>query len=955
MTKKYIQIRDKDNNDLFLKNSEVTVIPSLTSGVEIATITTSDGSKTLYAPNPTSADLTINGIVSFPSVQSLKEATGFQAGDVVMTRGYYKAGDGGGSMFTIISSSSYADQTWSQAFSSYTGNTTPYLDDATLIQLQDGLYANIIVPANGEINFLQLGARKMYLTSEVRNSKKYYFIHQYDCKPYMLKWLAFLDRRKTTYTLYIPGGVFSFSDTWLLRSENNASAMGVRIRGESPQNSGGGGTIIIPHYSSQKYIFRVGYRTNDIGYTGSTEGMAMRAVTLQNLSFGTTKWAWQGDGFTFQGMNFGSDTTSFASDDDSTADSSFGRYVTKAALWLDSSPYGQFDGLYFSSVSGTCMYLTQCYESHFGYTNVRGCGRMTAAGYLYPLIYINAPGPSDVSACYFYYFNFEGCYGDYFYSNTANFTHNEFNNIQIEGSVGVTLPSIRYTKDGSSVAYNSSLYSSTLSLPTTTTTYKARAFSGSVATSGTTTVIYNPEDNVLPPAIKIKHEGVKMYCATEGATIYYTTDGTAPTSASTQYTGRIESPSEDLTFKAIAILNGESSTISTTPYKVGLETQAPEIVVKSSGVVMRVTNKSSTKYAAIDKQSTSLKYDTDPDYTAPTVFTEDGEEYAVFGKWIKLFVFTGNMGSSPNYINSISTSNFGNGFKKYRTYRISNGNILDMDGNTITNSSSYILDNGVYYAVDSQGRKIVDYYRYYALFGEDENNPRDIQMISGTPVFGSFVWNIGSVYLYRLPGLDTYCGPWVVYLRIKPKTFHLAVNHTFNKKEYPYYFDNMLKGDFSVEQGSMPGAIPFYTLLYGGNGAQAQVCTRSGSCSPNGLCVKYKNAFSFMAMPNVKYSFRAYCSQSTYNTLLQYNSSGGYPLLKWKGLLCTESSDNPYTGSGTSIIKNSGWIDIQLPDLGITKPTLVYFGASGQFDAYSRNFLIGLYLDVICPVGNFSS
>jgi hypothetical protein len=128
-------------------------------------------------------------------------------------------------------------------------------------------------------------------------------------------------------------------------------------------------------------------------------------------------------------MNFGSDTTSFASDDDSTADSSFGRYVTKAALWLDSSPYGQFDGLYFSSVSGTCMYLTQCYESHFGYTNVRGCGRMTAAGYLYPLIYINAPGPSDVSACYFYYFNFEGCYGDYFYSNTANFTHNEFNNI----------------------------------------------------------------------------------------------------------------------------------------------------------------------------------------------------------------------------------------------------------------------------------------------------------------------------------------------------------------------------------------------------------------------------------------------------------------------------------------------------------------------------------------------
>ena len=191
-----------------------------------------------------------------------------------------------------------------------------------------------------------------------------------------------------------------------------------------------------------------------------------------------------------------------------------------------------------------------------------------------------------------------------------------------------------------------------------------------------------------------------MYCATEGATIYYTTDGTDPTSASTQYTGRIESPSENVTFKAIAILNGESSTISTTPYKVGLETQAPEIVVNSSGIIMRVTNKGNTRYAAIDKQSSSLKYDTDPDYSIPT-FEEDDEVYAVFGKWIKLFVFTGNMGSYPNYINSISASNFGNGFKKYRTYRISDGDILDMDGNVITDSSSYILDNGVYYAVDS--------------------------------------------------------------------------------------------------------------------------------------------------------------------------------------------------------------------------------------------------------------
>ena len=126
-------------------------------------------------------------------------------------------------------------------------------------------------------------------------------------------------------------------------------------------------------------------------------------------------------------MNVGS--TYVLSNESGTTGSNFIRYITKGVLWLENCPYGQFEGLYFQNVSGTSMYLTQCYESHFGYTNIRGCGRMTAAGYLYPMIYINAPGPSSVSACYFYYFNFEGCYGDYFYSKTANFTHNEFNNI----------------------------------------------------------------------------------------------------------------------------------------------------------------------------------------------------------------------------------------------------------------------------------------------------------------------------------------------------------------------------------------------------------------------------------------------------------------------------------------------------------------------------------------------
>lgn len=84
-------------------------------------------------------------------------------------------------------------------------------------------------------------------------------------------------------------------------------------------------------------------------------------------------------------------------------------------------------------------------------------------------------------------------------------------------------------------------------------------------------VTYQKISSVIAPAFSVVEgtyfttQSVELACETEGATIYYTTDGSTPTDESTQYTSAI-SINETTTLKAIAYKDGEASAVATATY-----------------------------------------------------------------------------------------------------------------------------------------------------------------------------------------------------------------------------------------------------------------------------------------------------------------------------------------------------------------------------------------------------
>ena len=132
----------------------------------------------------------------------------------------------------------------------------------------------------------------------------------------------------------------------------------------------------------------------------------------------------------------------------------------------------------------------------------------------------------------------------------------------------------------------------------------------------------------ITPATGTYYESVEvsMKCLTDGAKIYYTTDGSNPTASSTEYTGAFTIPFElgnTVTVKAVSVKDGETSNVTSASYtfadapsfgwadmfntadNTGVTFTYPSIVLWQSGINMYV--KDETGYGLV-YQSTGQTY-----------------------------------------------------------------------------------------------------------------------------------------------------------------------------------------------------------------------------------------------------------------------------------------------------------------------------------------------------------
>ena len=178
-----------------------------------------------------------------------------------------------------------------------------------------------------------------------------------------------------------------------------------------------------------------------------------------------------------------------------------------------------------------------------------------------------------------------GTYYSYYDGSVVRFYTN--NNLVLTPSTGYKITKVEIVRQSTTGSNSGTINCTGLTASTSNNTTNTNVYTGSAKSAVTFTAsaqarftsikVYYEEasESVATPTFSVEgglyttSQNVEISCATEGATIYYTTDGTAPTSASTEYDGAI-TVSSTTTIKAIAVLGDDESDVATATYTISV-------------------------------------------------------------------------------------------------------------------------------------------------------------------------------------------------------------------------------------------------------------------------------------------------------------------------------------------------------------------------------------------------
>ncbi|MCU1321300.1 MAG: hypothetical protein JWM43_949 [Acidobacteriaceae bacterium] len=145
-----------------------------------------------------------------------------------------------------------------------------------------------------------------------------------------------------------------------------------------------------------------------------------------------------------------------------------------------------------------------------------------------------------------------------------------------------------YTTDGSVPSASSTLYTGPITIAKSTT-LSAIAIASGFANSGVASASYVVGTGTAAPVISpaggtfATTQSVAITDATSGASIFYTTDGSVPTAASTPYLGTPIVISTSETISAVAIASGNASSVTVATFTINIPAAAPPTFNPSAG------------------------------------------------------------------------------------------------------------------------------------------------------------------------------------------------------------------------------------------------------------------------------------------------------------------------------------------------------------------------------------